>query len=823
MNYRQNIFSPIKKWVVILLITLIGGFLLFYFLLAYPNDRRVKRPSIHFEPTTGQKEIAFNLIDRLDRASYTSNDFSASLKALENYPYLNNSRTYHRFRENFHISLGWPPLKATHKNAIYAPAPTNIEYRLHLPDSPTLELSYAVLSSIKGVIQAPARFIIRVIDQEGKAHVLFDEQESPMKPYRWKHRDPFNKQFLQYLNVNPENRNGRWQEGRVDLKHFAGQEVTLQLITRAPEGTETKERKRAHAFWGNPIIFNRKASSPSSPHNLVIILIDTLRADHLGINGQEGNLTPNIDGLARGGVNFSHTLANGNMTLISVPTILTSRYCFEIPNACRYFAGKVNKEEFYRKRIPTIASILKANGYVTRAAGTLTSLADGMGYNTDFGFDDLVILEREGYNTVHLTYDTLQWLEGNADKKFFLLLYYNAPHGGDKAPFRYLRRSFRWNLINPRDFLRFTYRAEVAYTDDYVGEVLKALAELRLSEKTMVVLISDHGDTMKEFYLLNWKNDHKKSIIYHDHGVSLSDDELNVPLIIRLPEVIPPGLKIDRTVSLIDLLPTVLEGLGITTSSHFQGRSLFPLIRGSQVEPEPIIYARGLNNKSIRVKDRYKYVRYTLEPEKLPPHVTGREELYDLKKDPLENQNLAPQQPGIVARLREVMDQVESTQYQTLISFSNLAGKVVEGEIRVEGKVKKFSLEKEGDRIEAEDSIVSFRISSGNNTLQLQTKPDDAPLRLQLSVNGKSFPLQEILVSEYGLPLLTDSDGVIKKDVLKYIRGIYRPGPDNKEPAIYLGRVPRESSWKLIPDKKLLPQDLKIMLEEWGYIQKGKD
>ncbi|GAI05043.1 unnamed protein product, partial [marine sediment metagenome] len=148
-----------------------------------------------------------------------------------------------------------------------------------------------------------------------------------------------------------------------------------------------------------------------SSNNLIIILIDALRADHLGINRQVGNLTPNIDGLARGGVNFSHALANGNMTLISVPMILSSRYCFEIPNACRYFAGKVSKEEFYRKKIPTIASILKANGYVTRAAGTLISLSDGMGFNVDFGFDDLVILERSGYNTVHLTYDTLQWLE----------------------------------------------------------------------------------------------------------------------------------------------------------------------------------------------------------------------------------------------------------------------------------------------------------------------------------------------------------------------------------------------------------------------------
>lgn len=815
--------KKIIKAVITTFVILAGGFLLFYLLLAYPNDQRVKRPSVHFEPTAGQKEIAFNLIDCLEQAVFTSEDFPSSLRALESYPYLNNSRAYHHLRENLHISLGWTPLKAAHKNAIYAPVPTTIEYRLHLPDNPSLEFSYAVLSSIKGVIQAPSRFIIRVIDQEGKIHTLFSEQERPMKQYRWKHRDPLNKQFLQYLNVNLEDRNGRWRYAVVDLQRFAGQEVILQLLTRAPEGNESKGGKRAHAFWGNPIIFNRKSISIPSPNNLIIILVDALRADNLGINGQEGNLTPNIDQLSRGGVNFSHALANGNMTLISVPTILTSRYSFEIPNACRYFAEKINKEEFYRKRIPTIASILKANGYVTRAAGTLMSLADGMGHNVDFGFDDLAILEREGYNTVHLTYDTLQWLERNADKKFFLLLYYNAPHGGDKAPFRYLGRSFRWDLINPRDFLKFTYRAEVAYTDNYVGKVLNALDELRLSDKTMVVLISDHGETMKEFYLPTWKDQQRKSIIYHDHGVSLSDDELNVPMIIRLPGVISPGVNINRTVSLIDLIPTVLEGLGITTSSRLQGRSLFPLIRGEQVGPEPIIYARGLNNKSIRVEDRYKYIRYLLEPEKLPPHVTGREELYDLEKDPRENQNLAAQRPEIVTRLREAMDQVESTQYQTLISFSNLAGKIVEGEIRVDGEIEKFSLEKERDVIEVEGSTVSFRINSGNNTLKLQTKPDDAPLRFQISINGNSIPLNEILVSEYGLPLLTNSEGSIKKEDLKYIRGIYRPDPDDKEPAIYLGRLPRRSSWKLIPEKKLLPQDLKVMLEDWGYIQKGRN
>jgi hypothetical protein len=294
---------------------------------------------------------------------------------------------------------------------------------------------------------------------------------------------------------------------------------------------------------------------------------------------------------------------------------------------------------------------------------------------------------------------------------------------------------------------------------------------------------------------------------------------LNVPMIIRLPGVIPPGSEIDQTVSLIDLIPTVFEGLGITTSSRFQGRSQFPRIRGEQVGSEPIIYARGLNSKSIRLNDRYKYIRYLLEPEKLPPHVTGREELYDLKRDPRENQNLAVQQPGIVARLRKVMDRVESTQHQILISFSNLSDKVVEGNIHIEGEVERASLEKERDIIESNGSTINFRIGSGNNTLQFQTKPDDAPLRLQISINGSSIPLNEILVSEYGLPLLTNSEGLIKKEDLPYIRGVYRPDPDEKEPAIYLGRLPRGSSWKLIPEKKLLPQDLKVMLEEWGYIQ----
>ncbi len=214
----------------------------------------------------------------------------------------------------------------------------------------------------------------------------------------------------------------------------------------------------------------------------------------------------------------------------------------------------------------------------------------------------------------------------------------------------------------------------------------------------------------------------------------------------------------------------------------------------------------------IRVKYHYKYIRYLLEPEKLPPQVTDREELYKLKKDPLENQNRATQHPEIVARLREIMDQVESTQYQTLISFSNLAGKVVEGKIRIEGEIERFSLEKEGDEIEAEGSTVGFRINTGNNTLMLQTKPDDASLRLQLSVNGSSISLQELLVSGNGLPLLTHPEGLIKKEELKYLRGIYRPGPDDKESAIYLGRVPLGSSWKLIPEKKLLPQNLKVIL-----------
>ncbi len=788
-------------------------FLFFYIFFVYPWDKRIRAEEIKTEYSLKRETLIYDFIRNVKRARIQIANLSLAQKELKGYSFLNNSADYHLHPQNVHLSLGWFPLFAEHKNALYAPVNTVFEYNLFLPGETILEFDCGIISSINGVLQASAVFEIKIIDEKNEVHSVFKKEVKPLPPYRWRYSDSYYKNFYKYLKVNIENREGKWEPAALDLSPFAGQRIRIQFCTSNPEN------KLTHAFWANPRLYQIGDLANKQPHNFVLIVVDTLRSDHLGINGAPGTISPNIDSLAKKGVNFRQCFANGNMTEQSMSSFFTSRYPQELGKiAFEYHSSQETKNDFYQKKIPTLASILSNHGYLTKAIGCMSLLSDGIGFGVDWGFDDLTIVEQANYEQPQTTYAAIKWLKENYKKNFFLLLYYGGAHGPYRPPLRFLKQTYRSELANFKDWYKIFYRGEVAYTDYYIGKVLETLEQLKLTGTTLVILCSDHGDTFKEYLVEKKKSKKVGKSVFYDHGVSLTDDEIKVPLIFSLPGKIPESRTIQESVQLLDVVPTALEILGIEDKCFFQGCNLYPLLRREKNIHPKVIFTYGRNNYGIRVDDRYKYIyNFGTYSRKRERRLIDREELYNLKEDPLENNNLAGMNQERLLQMRKINESFIPLFEQNKLVFQNVLGSPIEGEIKISGKVKFGEKKSENNRLELSGSEIKFRFVS-DDELTFETEPNNAEFTLDLKAVNRRIPLNEILVSGLGLPLLDGNTNKITRQDFAYLKGIGRISPHEKELTVFLGRLS-----KIVVsggEQAFLPRELKTMLEEWGYINR---
>jgi choline-sulfatase len=366
-----------------------------------------------------------------------------------------------------------------------------------------------------------------------------------------------------------------------------------------------------------------------TPHNVLLVIIDTLRADHLGCYGRQQAVTPNADRLAGEGIRFTDAVSHVPVTAPSITTILTGVH----PPA-----HGVRDNGIFRlpESIPTLAEAFSAGGYRT-AAFVSAAVIEGR-YGLDRGFEtydddvsrpyrynrpNLQGRERLHQNVERRAADTtervLDWLRENGDEPFFLVVHYFDPHDPYDPPPEFVRPP-----------LETYYDAEIAYTDANLGRVLETLEwEDRLDE-TLVVLVSDHGEG---------GGDHGEVA----HGFFVYDSTVHVPFIVRWPGLEGRGRTVDRQVRLVDVAPTLLDLCGLETEGFGEGRSLAPVLRGDgDLGPEPayienyrVRYSYGWKELVAIRTGEWKYIR------------APRSELYDLKADPGELDN-------VIARRRDV-------------------------------------------------------------------------------------------------------------------------------------------------------------------------
>ncbi|MFB0563020.1 MAG: sulfatase [Candidatus Lokiarchaeia archaeon] len=357
--------------------------------------------------------------------------------------------------------------------------------------------------------------------------------------------------------------------------------------------------------------------------NIILISVDTLRADHLSCYRYYRQTSPNIDEFAKKGVVFRNTASQSTATLPSHTSIFTSRY------ASQHKAIKMGRRA---RRVEetevTLAEILKKQGYITAAftdGGEMAAV-----FNIDQGFD---IYNDKGNGIKNINQKVFKWLEKNRYNTFFLFVHCYDPHipyvppppfhdlylsNIDKNAYRGV--ALKKKITNDRNLQEIIalYDGEIAYTDKNIGELLCKVDELDLADRTLIIFTSDHGEEFMEHSGLG-------------HARTVYDEVIMVPLIFKNERLFQPR-EIKNQVRSIDIAPTVLDILNIPIPNEMMGKSLLGLISGknetkriafSENEKRNLLCCRNLENKLILRKEN------------------SREEFYDLKNDPGET-NILP-------------------------------------------------------------------------------------------------------------------------------------------------------------------------------------
>ena len=370
--------------------------------------------------------------------------------------------------------------------------------------------------------------------------------------------------------------------------------------------------------------------------NLLLITLDTTRADRLGCYGYTLGRTRHLDGLAGEGTRFEHAYAPAPITLPAHASILTGLH----PPT----HGVRNNGNFYlADRFETLATVLAGQGY--RTAAFVSSFILDRRYGLARGFDtyddamqgaqpQVVALEAErrgDWTALQLS----RWLEGQgaAGRPFFAWLHLYDAHEPYRPP-----RPFR-DLFADRP-----YDGELAFDDAVVASVLDTHGRGGRRQNTLVVFIGDHGESL---------GDHGEET----HSMFVYESAIRVPLVMWRPGVVPAGRVVNDPVRAVDLAPTVLELLGAPALPRAEGRSLVPLMHGKSAGPAPAVYAETylpqlyMNWAPLRAirDDRFKLIE------------APRPELYDLARDPGETRNLYLEQAETARALEKELQRWTSS------------------------------------------------------------------------------------------------------------------------------------------------------------------
>lgn len=527
-----------------------------------------------------------------------------------------------------------------------------------------------------------------------------------------------------------ERKGGWWGDRKVDLDRFAGQELDLEVSLDGVAAT---------ASLANPLIIGE--AEAGDPPNILVYLVDCLRADHVGTYGYPRPTTPEIDALARDGVVFENVYSCASWTKPSVGCLFTSLY----PTS----HGARTVDAALDGNPATLAEVLGASGYAT-VAWVANPLVATSAFGMARGFDRVVQvgegspsvnLNRLNADAAQITRDVVSWLGHSSEWRFFAYIHSLDLHAEYRP-----RPPFDQVFVNPqatgvaRDI--DLYDNELAYNDRELGRVVQALKRLSLYDNTLIAVTADHGEEFGEHGTFR-------------HGRSLFDSLLHVPLILKLPRSRHRGLRVSALASNVDIAPTLLDIAGLAPAPGFRGVSLRPALADGRTALRQTVLAEQISPKEVlyAARDsRFKYV-YQLIPE-------PRQLLYDLHRDPDEKANLLPGIPdaarGLMAELLGFMQLAQEGYHLSLSDPDPAAWIQVEASTTAAfADLQRYSMDlEESVTFSPDRRRVDYRLLAGAlpRHVVLRTTPAGAPVRFRLSSGRRLLDPREVALGARGQP-----------------------------------------------------------------------
>ena len=393
--------------------------------------------------------------------------------------------------------------------------------------------------------------------------------------------------------------------------------------------------------------------SEKAEPNVILVSLDTLRADRMGVYGYHRNTTPHLEALADQGVVFENFYYNGGGTLPSHMSMMTSLY----PHVHRV----LDKEKTLEEERVTLAEVFKDAGYAT------AGFADAGWMKGKFGFDQgFEIYDDVGGRFEKILPKAFAWIREHRDQKFFLFLHtydthsesgelpYSCPGGyasqytsdfqvdfdgciDDKCASRLLKsindevkagQAQVADFFSPADveYISALYDGCINYVDDRVAELTELLKKLKIFDQTLIVITSDHGEEFSEHgYFLHSQGGH--------------EEVAHIPLIVKFPYQEYSGVRVEWLGAMVDLMPTILDILDLEVPSDAQGITLLPAVTDGSATREDVKMVGVFRTNNWKFFER-------------------DQRLFDMNADRGEKRNIFSSEPNVVASLRERLDEL---------------------------------------------------------------------------------------------------------------------------------------------------------------------
>jgi len=501
------------------------------------------------------------------------------------------------------------------RRALAPPLPSRLTFDVNVP--PGAELQFALAASTMGgpTLLAPVEFRV-VVDAGNGEEIIFMETVRRSRPNRWYRRE-------------------------VDLSPWTGSRIRLSFDTRRGATGGPSSELHILPLWGNPVMTSERPAVAKP--NVVLISVDCLRADHLGTYGYERDTSPNIDQFSRNAVLFETAMSSSSYTLPTHASMLTG-----LPPGIHGAARTgITSSMAY------LPELLAEAGY--RVNGVVTAPFLSRTYGFERGFHTY---ENRLARASERVDKALELLREGAEQNQFLLLHVMDAHWPYSPPGEFITRFGE----RPRDISRVLnrvgswtptsraeldqiislYDAEIAYVDEELGRFFEGLKEMKLYDESLIILTADHGEAFYEHG--EWEHARPWFI----DGPGLYEEIVHIPLIVKWPGE-SSGIKVPSVVSQNDVFPTVLDTAGVELTNAWSTNLRHYVVPGSQPPPSrgviaeftALIKAGPKVQVALRSQDS-KYIA-TLRSHSMEDLYSGAlesEELYDLRSDPEEKENL---------------------------------------------------------------------------------------------------------------------------------------------------------------------------------------